>query len=287
MSFRSRSRNIQPIVARPRSHSSSRVGSNGSSQSYFSSPSYTSSPSSQHSGSHRAIGSTSSYYPSSVNSPSYQSAYSGGNSYGSRDVLYSPTGRNGFFNSRDPYGSTSSLNTLKSSNSGGKYGGSVNSIYPSSHSNYNYDNRSSYPYSSSHFDNGVTTASLNIPFSTKQKNEYTKSPNMYHKSINSYPSASSNGSTTRSSNGSSSRLRDYTPVRNSTNLLNLREYSGSNPTLNSFNPSQLPSQVGRSQSLRDHERKSRTRNRRNKANGVTSRALSVTSEKSDGYEVRI
>lgn len=284
MSFRSRSRNIQPIVTRPRSHSSSRVGSNGTSNSYLSSPSYTSSPSSsssQHSNAHRSIGG-SAYFPSSTNSPGYQSAYGGSNSYGSRDVLYSPTGRNGFFNSRDPYGSTSSLNTLKSSNgSGGKYGGSVNSIYSSSPSHYNYDTRSSYPYSS-HFDNGVTTASLNIPFTPKQKNDYTKSPNMYHKSINSYTPASS------STNGSSSRVRDYTPSRNPSNLLNTREFSGSNPTLNCYNPSQLPSQVGRSQSLRDHERKSRTRNRRNKAaNGATGRALSVTSEKSDGYEVRL
>lgn len=279
MSFRSRSRNIQPIVTRPRSHSSSRVGSNGTSNSYLSSPSYTSSPSSQHSNSHRSLGG-SSYFPSSTNSPGYQSAY-GSNSYGSRDVLYSPTGRNGFFNPRDPYGSSSSLNTLKSSNGSGKYGGSVNSIYSSSPSHYNnYDTRSSYPYSS-HFDNGVTTASLNIPFTPKQKNDYTKSPNMYHKSINSYTPTSS------STNVSSSRARDYTPSRNNSNLLSSREFSGSNPTLNCYNPSQLPSQVGRSQSLRDHERKSRTRNRRNKANGATSRALSVTSEKSDGYEVRI
>lgn len=122
-----------------------------------------------------------------------------------------------------------------------------------------YADRYISPYTS--YDNGITTAGLSLK-SSPYSNGY--SSKNYSKS--SFPKPS-----------------DY-PLRHSSGLY------GSNSSLNSY--TSLPavtvpktSTVGRSQSFKDHERKSRSCRRTPSLQST--RSVSVSSEKSEGYEVRM
>lgn len=182
--------------------------------------------------------------------PSYTSSYGNSNQYGSRESLYNSSNRNGYYNNP----STSSYN-------------SSNSSYKSP-----YGDRYVSPYAS--YDNGITTAGLSLsaytPGST-YKNNYA--------------------------NGGNYSKKDYSSLRNG-NLSN--RYSTSNSSLNNYGlstpSSTASSRVNRSQSFKDYDRKSRVN--RNKTNASTNtstdnsrpsktaRSYSISSEKSEGYEVR-
>ncbi|XP_055325595.1 protein phosphatase 1 regulatory subunit 12A isoform X20 [Sitodiplosis mosellana] len=230
MSFRSRSRTVQPVVQR-RSLSGSRLPNNLSS--------YTS---------NRPL---SSAYPSSTSyaTSNYISPYT---SVTSRDSIYSsiPSTRNSYYN-----GSSSSSRR-------DSYNGS-STIYKNPYTSDRYIS----PYTS--YDNGITTAGLSIKSSAYgSTNGYT---------TNGYGSSSSSAST----------KNPYTPLnRHSAKIL-----SASNTSLNSYasKPSTANAvsntNLGRSQSFRDQtsERKSRNNLRRN-SSLKSERSLSVSSEKSEGYE---
>lgn len=224
MSFRSRSRTVQPVVQR-RSLSGSRLPNNLSS--------YTS---------NRPL---SSAYPSSTTygSSNYISPYT---SVTSRDSIYGsiPSSRNSYYNSgnatrRDSYNGSST-------------------IYKNPYASDRYIS----PYSS--YDNGVTTAGLSIKSSTYGTNGFTNK--------NSYTPLLSNKPL---SNRHSSKLL-------SASNTSLNAYSPGSSTVNGVSNSNL----GRSQSFRDQttERKSRTLRRNSSLK--SERSLSVSSEKSEGYEVR-
>lgn len=267
MSFRSRSRNVQPIQIRPRSHSSSRIGSSTivPTTSPYSNPVYSS---------NRPITSSSSYYSTPSNTSSYATSNSYHNPYGSRETVYNPKGRPSFLDkynrSGDSYGSASNINGSKYGNTNGSKYGSSNSVYSSPYTSDRYVS----PYTST-YDNGVTTASLNLSSYGNGVGSVPKT-NSYSKSINLNGSSRYNPSSLKSSN-----------------LLNSSSISGSNPNLNSYSTNQSGSSsnaqsLGRSQSLREQERRSRNRNRKGSNNpAIIKRSLSVSSEKSEGYEVRI
>lgn len=233
MSFRSRSRTVQPVVQR-RSLSGSRLPNNLSS--------YTS---------NRPM---SSAYPSSTASSYATSNYiSPYTSVTSRDSIYSsiPSARNSYYNGS---GSSSRRDS---------YNGS-STIYKNPYTSDRYIS----PYSS--YDNGVTTAGLSIKSSAY---------------------GSTNGYTTNgySTNGGASTKNPYTPLnRHSAKILSasntsLNSYASISSTANAVSNTNL----GRSQSFRDQmsERKSRNNLRRN-SSLKSERSLSVSSEKSEGYEVR-
>jgi hypothetical protein len=260
MSFRSRTRTVQPVTAHRRASSLNR-GSNGTSligsglQNGLS-----------------AYTSNSGYRPSSVPYSNYQNSY-GSNNYGSKENVYSPrsTGSGSYLDysankRRDSYGSSTSLNALKYANTNNSTANSYSSPYKdydrhgSNHSNSNsysspYKDRYVSPYAN--YDKGVTTAGLNISYN----NGNGKS------STNPYSSASV-----------SSRLAAASHYN-----------SGSNGSLNSYpgisSLAQASAKVGRSQSMRDQERKSRSRSRSAAVSQAT-RSLSVSSLASEGYEVR-
>lgn len=224
MSFRSRSRTVQPVVQR-RSLSGSRVPSTVSSYS-----------------SSRPL---SSAYPSSYSTSNYTSPYTSS----SRDSIYnsSPSTRNSYYNSgsglsrRDSYGSSST--TYKNP----------------------YAERYMSPYTS--YDNGVTTAGLSIKSSYGgtgygNSNGYS-GKNSYTSAYASKPSGRHSGNFLSASNTS---LNSYSSTPSATSSL----------TSNS---------IGRSQSFKDHDRTSRSLRRNNSLKNT--RSLSVSSEKSEGYEVRI
>lgn len=239
MSFRSRSRTVQPVVHR-RSLSGSRLPNSLQSSYTSNRPMSSAYPSSS---------STSSAYSTS----NYISPYS---SISSRDSIYGslqPT-RNSYYNS-------SNVSSRRDSYSGSS-GSGASTIYKNPYTSDRYIS----PYTS--YDNGVTTAGLSL-----------KSSSAY---------GGTNGYTNKSS---------YTPLL--TNKSSLRHsskhLSASNTSLNSYTTtaSSSPSIVagtntnlGRSQSFRDQtsDRKSRTNLRRN-ASLKSERSLSVSSEKSEGYEV--
>jgi hypothetical protein len=261
MSFRSRTRTVQPVTAHRRASSLNR-GSNGTSlmgnglQNGLSS--YTS---------------NSGYRPSSLPYSNYQNSY-GSNSYGSKENLYSPrsTGSGGYFDysankRRDSYGSSTSLNALKYANASNSSSSSYSSPYKdydrhgSNHSNSSsysspYKDRYVSPYAN--YDKGVTTAGLNISYNNGANSKSSTNP---------YSSASV-----------SSRLAAASHYN-----------SGSNGSLNSYpgmsSLAQASTKVGRSQSMRDQERKSRSRSRSAAVSNAT-RSLSVSSLASEGYEVR-
>lgn len=155
----------------------------------------------------------------------------------------------------------------QSSNYGSSYGGSRDNIYNrNGYSNYGsgtsktngygtgsgYTDRYISPYTSS-YDNGVVTASLNVS---------SKSPYSNSSALN------------RSRNS---------------NLLSASGITGSTPTLNSYatgTASLTAANVGRSNSFREQERKGRSRNRKASA-AAAARSMSCSSEKSEGYEVRL
>lgn len=221
MSFRSRSRTVQPVVQR-RSLSGSRLPNNLSS--------YTS---------NRPM---SSAYPSSTSyaTSNYISPYT---SVTSRDSIYSSIPSSSSSASRNSYYNGSSGSRRDSYNS--------STIYKNPYTSDRYIS----PYAS--YDNGVTTAGLSIKSSTYGTNGYTNK-------------------------------NSYTPLnRHSSKIL-----SASNTSLNSY--STIPStanvvsntSIGRSQSFRDQTSDRKSRNLRRNSSLKSERSLSVSSEKSEGYEVR-
>lgn len=225
MSFRSRSRTVQPVVQR-RSLSGSRLPNNLSS--------YTS---------NRPL---SSAYPSSTSygTSNYISPYT---SVTSRDSIYGsiPSTRNSYY-------SNGSSNASRRDS----YNGS-STIYKNPYASDRYIS----PYTS--YDNGITTACLSIKSSTYGTNGYTTK--------NAYTPLLSNKSISRHSSkllsASNSSLNAYSPVSSTANAV-------SNTNL------------GRSQSFRDQTSERKSRSLRRNSSLKSDRSLSVSSEKSEGYEVR-
>lgn len=232
MSFRSRSRNVQPVIQR-RSLSGSRLPNTISS--------YTN---------NRPISST---YPSSVSysTSNYISPYT------TRDSIYGSNGtRSSYYNSaghtsrRDSYAGTST-------------------IYKNPYTTDRYIS----PYTS--YDNGITTASLSI-----KSSGYT----------------ASNGYGTKSTytplNGMSSVYMSKPLTRHSSSLK-----TASNTSLNTFSLGQSAAstasaldkskKLSRSQSCRDPASDQKSRSLRRNSSLKSERSLSVSSEKSEGYEVRL
>lgn len=224
MSFRSRSRTIQPVVQR-RSLSGSRVPSTVSTYSNS-----------------RPL---SLAYPSSYSTQNYTSPYTST----SRDSIYnsSPLTRSNSY-----YSSGSSTGTSGRRDSYGS------TIYKNPYASDRYVS----PYTS--YDNGITTAGLSL------KSSYG------------------------SSNGGYAGKSSYTSVyankpsnRHSSNLV-----SASNSSLNSYTSS-LPStsstsnlsSISRSHSFKDQEHDRKSRSVRRHSSLKSTRSLSVSSEKSEGYEV--
>lgn len=185
--------------------------------------------------------------------PSYTSSYGNTNQYGSRESLYNSSTRNSYYNNPSSSSYNSTSNSYKSP----------------------YGDRYVSPYAS--YDNGITTAGLSL-------SAYT--PGSSYK--NSYSNSSLN-------NGSYPK-KDYSSLRNGS-LSSSNRYSSSNSSLNNYGlpaPSAtVSSRVNRSQSFKDYDRKSRA-NRSKTTVGTstdntpskTSRSYSISSEKSEGYEVR-
>lgn len=222
MSFRSRSRTVQPVVQR-RSLSGSRLPNNLSS--------YTS---------NRPL---SSAYPSSTaySTSNYMSPYT---SVTSRDSIYGsiPSSRNSYYNSSNASRRDS-------------YNGST--IYKNPYASDRYIS----PYSS--YDNGVTTAGLSIKSSTYGTNGFTNK-SAYTPLISNKPL-----------NRHSSKLL-------STSNTSLNSYSPSSSTANAISNTN----IGRSQSFRDQTSERKNRSIRRNSSLKSERSLSVSSEKSEGYEVR-
>lgn len=220
MSFRSRSRTIQPVVQR-RSLSGSRVPSTVSSYSNS-----------------RPL---SLAYPSSYSAQNYTSPYTSS----SRDAIYnsSPLSRSNSYYSGSGSGGGSSSGRRDS------YG---STIYKNAYTADRYVS----PYTS--YDNGITTAGLSL------KSSYGGGKSSYTPAYASKPSN-----------------------RHSSNLM-----SSSNSSLNSYTSS-LPSSssasnlscISRSQSFKDQEQDRKSRNIRRHSSLKSTRSLSVSSEKSEGYEV--
>lgn len=229
MSFRSRSRTVQPIVTRRATSLTRATPLNSSISSPLSSSSYGRSYGSSASNPYSsATSSYSSYSPSTVSSPSGRLNLSS-NGTGSHYFDYS-----NLASRRDSYGSNSSLAYKSPYKDKDRYGNSSSSAYSSS-----YKDRYVSPYTSA-YDNGSS-------YALKRVNHLT-------------------------SNG----------------------LSGSNGSLNnsSYSPSsyvnKTSTHVGRSQSLREHERRSRSRSRAsiasNLPSGSLSRSYSTNSVQSEGYE---
>lgn len=195
----------------------------------------------------------SSAYPSSSSTAStystsnYISPYS---SITSRDSIYGSLQP-----SRNSYYNGSNASSRRDSYSGSSSTGST--IYKNPYTSDRYIS----PYTS--YDNGVTTAGLSL------------------KSTSTY---GTNGYSNKSS---------YTPLLSNKSSLrhSSKHLSASNSSLNSYSttpstPTATSTNLGRSQSFRDQtsERKSRSNLRRN-ASLKSERSLSVSSEKSEGYEV--
>lgn len=230
MSFRSRSRTVQPIVTR-RATSLTRTPLSSTISSPISSygRSYASAASNPYSS---ATSGYSSYSHVTTSSPSSRLNINNGGHYFDYSNLSSR---------RDSYGSSTSLAYKSPYKDNDRYGN--NSSYASS-----YKDRYTSPYTSS-YDNGITPIGLN--YGLKRAN-----------------------------------------------LLSSNGLSGSNGSLNTLSPSYGSASggsgggtVGRSQSLRDHERRSRNRSRAaiasNLPSGLIHRSYSTNSVQSEGYEVRI
>lgn len=234
MSFRSRSRTIQPAPRR-RSLSSSRIPTTSNSTNYYlnNSPSFANA---------RPL---SSGYSSSAYTPSnYISQYS------SRENLYSiPSSHysSGYYNG--------SSNGRRDS-----YGGGTTYKNPYASDSHRYSS----PYISS-YDNGITTASLCLSsYGSKNPSSYNKSSSTSYKS-------------------------DYTPRHSN---LSQSRLSGSTTSLSSYGTGKsigtstsASAGLSRSQSFKDPERKGRAARRSESMKST--RSMSISSEKSEGYEVRI
>lgn len=251
MSFRSRSRTSQPVV-RHRSLSSSRVPTSSTS----SNPYLTSS--------------SSAYTPNRPLTVSYSVTP---NTYNSRENLYSPTKRSNFF-------SNGCNNTTSSTSSSSSPYAHRKESYNTNSSPYKspYADRYVSPYSS--YDNGVTTAGLNLSAYTSGNSYKTNSPFNKPQSsvVNNY----------NNTNPTKSYKRDYTtPPRNITSLLSAKRFSSSNNSLNTYIPStaSITSSIGRSQSFKSDDRRSRRSSGKTNLS-KTDRSNSISSEKSEGYEVR-
>lgn len=231
MSFRSRSRNVQPVIQR-RSLSGSRLPNTIST--------YTN---------NRPL---SSAYPNSVSytTSNYVSPYT------SRDGIYGSNGtRNNYYNA----GHTSRRDSYTGSST----------VYKNPYTSDRYIS----PYTS--FDNGITTAGLSI----KSSSGYS--------STNGYSSKSTY--TPSSSLNSMSSVFINKPLNRHTSNLK----STSNTSLNTFSLTQAnvaidkSKKLGRSQSYRDPVYEHRSRSLRRNSSLKSDRSLSVSSEKSEGYEVRL
>lgn len=267
MSFRSRS-HTKPI-APPRRRSSSLTRTSGSSNGYQTSSNGR--PYSIH-------GSAQLNYSSQGGSANYLSNYGSnqnlrsGSDYYGNDYRRSSGGYGGSSNGTLKFpittmstgaGMSSYTSPYKDRYSQNYY---MNGSNPSSSSGYTsaYKDRGYYnPYTSSSYENGVTTASFSIP-------------------------------------GPSSVKRDYNP-RGSGNLTSTSGLSGSSSNL--MSSGQAIANLGRSQSLREHERKSRSRKYKEAAIAAVpdsavpydatasslsaaNKSLSSASLHSEGYEVR-
>uniref|UniRef100_A0A182PMH8 cGMP-dependent protein kinase interacting domain-containing protein n=1 Tax=Anopheles epiroticus TaxID=199890 RepID=A0A182PMH8_9DIPT len=273
MSFRSRSRTVQPIVTRrassltrtiaPSVNGGSALASSYAGRSYTGPSGLTGSSSYGSSGSPLAAGS----YTTSSSSP-YGTAVST-SSPSSRSLLGSGAGSstNGgtYFDysnlsRRDSYGGSSSSLAYKSPyKDKDRYGGANSYSTAGSSTGSSYKDRYVSPYTS--YDNGITTASLSLS-GLKGRHHHL----------------SSNGLS-----GSNTSLNSsYTPSYGS--------------SLHAGSHHHTSAGVGRSQSLRDHERRSRSRTRASQAassaaamssypsNSSLSRSYSTTSVQSEGYE---
>lgn len=186
-------------------------------------------------------------YPSSYSTQNYTSPYTSS----SRDSIYNSS----------PLTRSSSYYNGSSSSSGSASGrrdsyGSI--IYKNPYASDRYVS----PYTS--YDNGITTAGLSI------KSSYGSGTNGGYGTKSSYTSVYANKPTSR----------------HSSNLV-----STSNSSLNSYTSS-LPStsstsnlSIGRSQSFKDHEHDRNSQSVRRHSSLKSTRSLSVSSEKSEGYEV--
>lgn len=230
MSFRSRSRTVQPVVQR-RSLSGSRLPNNLTS--------YTS---------NRPM---SSAYPSSTSytTSNYISPYTG---VSSRDNIYNsiPSTRSSYYN----IGGTTSRRD--------SYNGS-STIYKNPYASDRYIS----PYAS--YDNGVTTAGLSIKSSTYTTNGYTNKnayTSMSNKPLNRHSKLNS---------ASNTSLNSYsTPSMTTSASISAAANATSNTS------------IGRSQSFRDQASERKGRSLRRNSSLKSERSLSVSSEKSEGYEVR-
>lgn len=182
------------------------------------------------------------------------------NYYDSNENLYSPTKRNTFFSGG------SSANTSPYANRKDSYSSTYKSPYA---------DRFVSPYSS--YENGVTTAGLSLSgYSTgksyKTNSSFNKpSPNTYTNLAKSYP------------NSTNTYKRDYTTAPRNINFLSSKRFSSSNNSLNSYTPKVTPSTtIGRSQSFKSDDRSTN----RDKSVAKVNRSSSISSDKSEGYEVR-
>lgn len=230
MSFRSRSRTIQPVVQR-RSLSGSRLPSCTVSSYSNSRP-------------------LSLAYTPTYSSQNYTSPYTSS----SRDNIYNSlplTRSNSYYSG----GSSSSSST----NNSGRRDSYGSTIYKNPYSSERYVS----PYTT--YDNGITTAGLSI------KSSYGSGTNTGYGGKSSYTSAYTN----KPSNRHSSNLV-------STSNSSLNSYTSSLPSTSST--SNLSS-ISRSQSFKDQEHNHKSRNVRRHSSLKSTRSLSVSSEKSEGYEV--
>lgn len=241
MSFRSRSRTVQPVMQR-RSLSGSRLPNNLSS--------YTN---------NRPL---SSAYPSSSATSSYSTSnyISPYTSNTSRDSLYGSS-RNSYYSSGGSSGSRRDT-----------FNGTT--IYKNPYTSDRYIS----PYAS--YDNGITTAGLSI----KSSSGYNHGTNGY--GTNGYATNGSytNGYTpNKCSTSYSSSIYNKPLNRQSKSFL-----SASSTSLNAYSTTPITSstsKVNRSQSFRDQTTERQSRNVRRNSSLKSDRSLSVSSEKSEGYEV--
>lgn len=272
-SFRSSRSHTKPI-APPRRRSSSLTRSTGSStNSVF--PSSNARPYSIHGSSINS--------PLNFSSSTSSQAGSGNYSYGSNQNLRSGSS-DSYYNGnsdyrRNPYGSASTLKFPLSSASAAA--ASSTSSYTSP-----YKDR----YSQNYYMNGSSSGSSGYTSAYKDRS--------YFNPYTSYD----NGVTTASLSIPGPSKRDYTP--RSSNLLSSSTSGLGGSNSNLMNTSQGIVNLGRSQSLREQERKSRTRNRREAAKNAVpdsavpydptaasslatgQKSLSSLSLQSEGYEVR-
>lgn len=245
MSFRSRSRTVQPVVQRrslsgsrlPNNLTSSYTSNRPMSSAYPSSTSYSTSNYNNYSSPYTSITSRDSIYSSIQSSP--RNSYFNGSSVSRRDS----------YNGRDSYSSRDSYNGRDSYNS--------STIYKNPYTSDRYIS----PYTS--YENGVTTAGLSLKSSAYSTNGYTNK--------SAYTPLLSNKSTLRHSS---------------------KHLSASNTSLNSYSTASSitanavsNASIGRSQSFRDQTSERKSRGLRRNSSLKSERSLSVSSEKSEGYEV--